>query len=149
MTVSSEVFRFSETDDFAYIRMGDDFANTSWEVQEKLMGDLASRVLISPSSVYLLDLSTLQRTTSVVIAAIIRVWKKVMAKGGNVVLLAPSEETRSILAMNGFGERVTISRDFGDAHKQLQRFASAGRRGIAFLRWLSPAAALVTVISCC
>ncbi|GEM_PF-4202242 len=95
MPVFRGVFSFSETDDYVHVSIGDAFAEGAWSSLESVLRDLIGQLLQSKSQAVLLNLSSLSNTNSAVVTAIVRIWKRIVAVGGRLVVFEPTEETRS------------------------------------------------------
>ncbi|HIK91093.1 MAG TPA: STAS domain-containing protein [Planctomycetes bacterium] len=149
MPVFRGVFSFSETDDYVHVSIGDAFAEGAWSSLESVLRDLIGQLLQSKSQAVLLNLSSLSNTNSAVVTAIVRIWKRIAAVGGRLVVFAPTEETRGTLQLAGLHGRLAIAEDAGDALHQLglSRTARLTRRETMLLKWISPIAAAAAVVS--
>ncbi|MDG1893491.1 MAG: STAS domain-containing protein [Fuerstiella sp.] len=149
MPVLRGVYSCSETDDYVHVSIGDEFAAGAWSTSEPVLRELIGQLIRSKSQAVLLNLSSLSNTNSAVVTAIIRIWKRIVASGGRMVIFAPSEETRRTLHLAGLCGRLDIADDAGDALHQLglSRAARLTRRETMLLQWISPVAAAAAVVS--
>lgn len=145
----SGVCSFDEKDDFVQINIGDAFAKGQWQNLEPILQDLVDQLLQCRSRDVLLNLSALSFTRSAVVTAILRIWKGIIASGGRFVVLAPSDETRRILSVAGLNQHLSITKNTGDALHELgvSRNAKLLRRKTKLLQWISPAAAVISLLA--
>ncbi len=148
MPVLRGVYSISETDEYVHVSIGDAFAEGAWPILESVLRDLIGQLLQSKSQSVLLNLSSLSNTNSVVVTAIVRIWKRIVANGGRLVVFAPSEETRRTLHLAGLSRQLDIAEDAADALHQLglSRTARLTRRETMLLKWISPIAATAAVV---
>jgi len=133
----------SETDDFVLVRIGDELGNEPWAQVHSVLEDLIPQLLKASSRRVLLDLTTLNQTGSAVVAAVIRIWRKIQEKDGKVVVLAPQLETRTTFAVAGLLTQIDFVREFGEAWDRLglSRSAKLTRRETNLLKAIAPLAA--------
>ena len=148
MQVFRGVCSFGETDEFVLVSIGDVFSHCAWNRLESVVRDLTNKLLQSKSMAIVLDLSSLSHASSSVVAAILRIWKRIVASGGRVVVLAPSERTRGTLDMAGLTTRLPIANDPGGALHLLglSPTARVKRRETMLLKCVSPLAAVSAVL---
>lgn len=149
MPVFGHLCSCHDNQDFVHVTFENEFVTESWSTLEQVLHDLIRQLVQSKSKKILVNLSSLNKTNSAVVTAIVRIWKKIEALGGRTVVLAPSGEARGTFNLAGLSKRLNIVRNGREAMHQLglSRVARAARRETWLLQWTSPIAAATAMVS--
>jgi anti-anti-sigma regulatory factor len=141
------IYSYSETNDFVLVRIGDELTSEAWSRVTSLLDELIGRLVRLKSRAILVDLSMLNNTSSAVVAAVVRIWRRISEIDGRVIVLTSSAEAQSTFALAGLATKITFVEDLGEAYHRLglSRTARMTRRETSLLKLISPTAAATAV----
>ncbi|HUG89472.1 MAG TPA: STAS domain-containing protein [Planctomycetaceae bacterium] len=142
MTVSEGPCRFETANGHAVVTLLPGLNDAPWSEIERVGNDLLDQVRNTPARAMIVDLTALNYMGSALVALIVRVWKVIKERGGQLVVVNRDPMVMEVLRIAGLHSLWTIVETREEAIDALGASpqAETRKRETRFLTWVGPLA---------
>lgn len=119
MGPSESTCRFEQLDDYCAVTLHRGLAEAQWADIEQTGETIVGRLGAAASPRVAVDLTELSYMGSAMVALIVRIWKTVNDKKGQMAVIAPDQQVREVIELAGLAEKWTVVDDRQDALVEL------------------------------